>query len=115
MAGLQFATFTSQLELPFYPALFASKLDHDKLDDSARCVLGLYEPRGEENPNESTKMQIHGNALTSKQYVPVVHVVLVSLLSVWGPGLTGLQCAARVDSSRGHHQELQHHRGLQAG
>lgn len=65
---LQFATFTSEIELPFYSALFASKLDYDKLDDSARGVLGLYEPRLEE-PDASTKMQILGNALTSKEYV----------------------------------------------
>lgn len=65
MAGpLQFATFTSEIELPFYSALFASKLDYDKLDDSARVVLGLYEPRAEE-PEASVKMQILGNSLTS--------------------------------------------------
>jgi ubiquitin-like modifier-activating enzyme ATG7 len=63
---LQFATFKSEIELPFYSALFASKLDHDKLDDSARGVLGLYEPRREE-PDSSCKMQILGNALTSQQ------------------------------------------------
>ncbi|KAG6008707.1 Autophagy protein 7 [Claviceps maximensis] len=62
---LQFATFTSEIELPFYSALFASKLDYDKLDDSARNVLGLYEPRIEE-PSASCKMQILGNALTSQ-------------------------------------------------
>ncbi|KAG5916018.1 Autophagy- protein 7 (Autophagy- E1-like activating enzyme atg7) [Claviceps africana] len=62
---LQFATFTSEIELPFYSALFASKLDYDKLDDSARNVLGLYEPRVEE-PQASCKMQILGNALTSQ-------------------------------------------------
>ncbi|KAI6784207.1 uncharacterized protein J7T54_004753 [Emericellopsis cladophorae] len=60
---LQFATFTSEIELPFYSALFASKLDYDKLDDSARGVLGLYEPRLEE-PDASCNMQILGNALT---------------------------------------------------
>lgn len=65
---LQFATFTSEIELPFYSALFASKLDYDKLDDSARLVLGLYEPRAEE-PESSCKMQILGNALTSQKYV----------------------------------------------
>lgn len=65
---LQFATFASEIELPFYSALFASKLDYDKLDDSARLVLGLYEPRAEE-PESSCKMQILGNALTSKKYV----------------------------------------------
>lgn len=69
---LQFATFTSEIELPFYSALFASKLDYDKLDDSARGVLGLYEPRLEE-PDASTKMQILGNALTSQEYA--MHVL----------------------------------------
>ena len=64
---LQFATFTSEIELPFYSALFASKLDYDKLDDSARGVLGLYEPRLEE-PDASCKMQVLGNALTSQEY-----------------------------------------------
>ncbi|KFA66998.1 hypothetical protein S40285_06253 [Stachybotrys chlorohalonatus IBT 40285] len=63
---LQFAPFSSEIELPFYSALFASKLDYDKLDDSARLVLGLYEPRAED-PDSSCKMQILGNALTSQQ------------------------------------------------
>ncbi|KAF7546711.1 hypothetical protein G7046_g9228 [Stylonectria norvegica] len=63
-APLQFATFTSEIELPFYSALFGSKLDYDKLDDSARVVLGLYEPRSED-PEASCRMQILGNALTS--------------------------------------------------
>lgn len=68
MAGpLQFATFSSEIELPFYSALFASKLDYDKLDDSARVVLGLYEPRPSE-PADSCKMQILGNALASQRY-----------------------------------------------
>ena len=65
-APLQFATFSSEIELPFYSALFASKLDYDKLDDSARLVLGLYEPRYEE-PEASCRMQILGNALTSQK------------------------------------------------
>ena len=71
-APLQFATFTSEIELPFYSTLFASKLDYDKLDDSARLVLGLYEPRAEE-PDSSCKMQILGNALTSQQCVFRIH------------------------------------------
>ncbi|KYK60493.1 E1-like protein-activating enzyme Gsa7p/Apg7p [Drechmeria coniospora] len=62
---LQFAPFASEIELPFYSALFASKLDYDKLDDSARNVLGLYESRLEQ-PESSCKMQILGNALTSQ-------------------------------------------------
>lgn len=70
-APLQFATFTSEIELPFYSALFGSKLDYDKLDDSARGVLGLYEPRIE-TPEASCRMQILGNALTSNKYAPLV-------------------------------------------
>ncbi|PHH81557.1 hypothetical protein CDD82_486 [Ophiocordyceps australis] len=62
---LQFAAFTSEIELPFYSALFASKLDYDRLDDSARNLLGLYEPRIE-LPESSCRMLILGNALTSK-------------------------------------------------
>lgn len=62
---LQFATFTSEIELPFYSAFFASKLDYDKLDDSARNVLGLYEPKAAES-GPSCRMQILGNALTSQ-------------------------------------------------
>lgn len=64
---LRFAPFSSEIELPFYSALFSSKLDHDKLDDSARSVLGLYEPRSQADPESSTRMQILGSALTSNQ------------------------------------------------
>ncbi|KAL2127989.1 hypothetical protein VTI74DRAFT_9870 [Chaetomium olivicolor] len=66
MAALKFVPFSSEIELPFYSALFSSKLDHDKLDDSARPVLGLYEPRVQADPESSTRMQILGSALTSK-------------------------------------------------
>ena len=70
MAALQFAPFESEIELPFYSALFASKLDYDKLDDSARGVLGLYEPRFDGGGKETGgRMQILGNALTSQECV----------------------------------------------
>jgi len=64
---LKFAPFASEIELPFYSALFSSKLEHDKLDDSQRPVLGLYEPRPLDKPDSSAKMQIRGSALTSDQ------------------------------------------------
>lgn len=64
---LQFAPFVSEIELSFYSALFASKLEHDKLDDSARSILGLYEARLEEEPESSCRMQILGNALASSK------------------------------------------------
>lgn len=69
MSELKFSPFTSQIELPFYSALFSSKLDLDKLDDSARFVLGTYESSPLATPRESTRMQILGNALTSNAYV----------------------------------------------
>ncbi|KAL2020939.1 hypothetical protein VTK56DRAFT_7826 [Thermocarpiscus australiensis] len=65
MAELKFVPFSSEIELPFYFALFSSKLDHDKLDESARPVLGLYEPRPQADPESSTRMQILGSALIS--------------------------------------------------
>lgn len=63
---LQFVPNSSEIELPFYSALFASKLEHDKLDSSARQVLGLYEPQLVD-PEDSCKLQILGNALNSRQ------------------------------------------------
>ncbi|KAI1365757.1 hypothetical protein F5Y08DRAFT_303055 [Xylaria arbuscula] len=70
MATLKFAPFSSEIELPFYSALFASKLDHDKLSDSARPVLGLYEPRIGVHADDSVKMQVLASALTSTN-VPI--------------------------------------------
>jgi ubiquitin-like modifier-activating enzyme ATG7 len=66
---LRFATFESELDMPFYSAFFSSKLDHDKLDDSARPLLGVYEARPQAASDASTRMQILGNALTSNQWV----------------------------------------------
>ena len=65
--ALKFAPFGSEIELPFYQNLSQSKIDHDKLDDSARTVLGLYEPRASSSPEEICKMIILGNALTSEE------------------------------------------------
>ena len=77
--NIQFVPFSSEIELPFYSALFSFKLDHDKLSDSSRPVLGLYEPRAQADPESSTKMQILGSALTSNQYVS--HSVRLSRIS----------------------------------
>lgn len=63
--ALKFAPFGSEIELPFYTALSQSKIDHDKLDDSARSVLGLYEPRAAAEPDQSCRMRVLGNALKS--------------------------------------------------
>ncbi|GAM85842.1 hypothetical protein ANO11243_038500 [Dothideomycetidae sp. 11243] len=68
MSGtLQYATWTTEIELGFYSALAKLKIDHDKLDSSARRVLGLYEVRPRDDPARSTSMQIHTNALTSDE------------------------------------------------
>ncbi|KAI9782667.1 MAG: Autophagy protein 7 [Peltula sp. TS41687] len=70
--ALQFAPFASDIELPFYTSLASLKINHDKLDDSARKVLGLYEIRPNDAPESSCRMQILGNALTSDD-VPKGH------------------------------------------
>lgn len=67
--ALQFAPFASDIELPFYTSLASHKINHDKLDDSARKVLGLYEIRPNDAPEASCRMQILGNALTSNELV----------------------------------------------
>lgn len=62
---LKYATFTSDIELSFYASLASHKINHDKLDDSAKRLLGVYEVRPTENPANSGRMQLHGNALTA--------------------------------------------------
>ncbi|KAI9787542.1 MAG: Autophagy protein 7 [Geoglossum umbratile] len=64
---MRFAPFASDIELPFYTSLAALKIDHDKLDDSARRVLGLYEVRPTDVPEASCRIQLLGNALTSDE------------------------------------------------
>ncbi|KAJ5097560.1 Ubiquitin-like modifier-activating enzyme atg7 [Penicillium angulare] len=64
---MQYTPFASDIELPFYTALASHKINHDKLDDSARPFLGLYEIRSTDAANASCRMQIHGNALTSAE------------------------------------------------
>lgn len=64
---MQYSPFASDIELPFYTALASHKINNDKLNDSARSVLGLYEIRSTDPANASCRMQIHGNALTSNE------------------------------------------------
>ena len=66
-AKMQYVPFASDIEIPFYAALASHKINHDKLDDSARKLLGLYEIRPSDPPEKSSRMQIHGNALTSDE------------------------------------------------
>lgn len=66
---LKFATLTSDIELPFYTSLASHKINHDKLDDSARRLLGLYETRPTDAPEVSCRLQIHGHALTNETLV----------------------------------------------
>lgn len=64
---MQYTPFASDIELPFYTSLASLKIDHDKLDDSARKLLGLYEIRSSDPPEASCRMQIHGSALTKDE------------------------------------------------
>lgn len=64
---LRYATWISDVELAFYSSLASIKINHDKLDSSARKVLGLYEINPKDADARSTRMQIHGNALTTDE------------------------------------------------
>ncbi|QQK43855.1 Molybdenum cofactor biosynthesis, MoeB [Penicillium digitatum] len=64
---MQYTPFASDIELPFYTSLASHKINHDKLDDSARPVLGLYEIRPSDPEAASCRVQIHGNALTCSE------------------------------------------------
>jgi ubiquitin-like modifier-activating enzyme ATG7 len=66
---MQYAPYASDIELPFYTALASHKINHDKLNDSARSVLGLYEIRSTDADNASCRIQIYGNALVNTEYV----------------------------------------------
>jgi len=68
---LQYSPWTSDVELGFYSALASIKINHDKLDSSARKVLGLYEINHKDAPERSTRMQIHATALTTDEYVSI--------------------------------------------
>ncbi|KAF1979685.1 autophagy-related protein 7 [Bimuria novae-zelandiae CBS 107.79] len=70
MATLKFAPWQSDVDVQFYAALANIKINHDKLDDSARKVLGLYEVRASEAPGRSNRIQILPNALTSDDTPP---------------------------------------------
>ena len=62
---MQYVPFVSDIEMPFYSSLASHKINHDKLDDSARKLMGLYEIRPADAKGYSCRMQIHGNALTN--------------------------------------------------
>ncbi|KAF1848694.1 autophagy-related protein 7 [Cucurbitaria berberidis CBS 394.84] len=70
MAMLRFAPWQSDVDVQFYAALAHIKINHDKLDDSARKVLGLYEVRAGDHSSRSMRIQIHPNALTSDDAPP---------------------------------------------
>ncbi|KAF1832459.1 hypothetical protein BDW02DRAFT_502993 [Decorospora gaudefroyi] len=70
MSTLKFAPWMSDVDVQFYAALAHIKINHDKLDDSARKVLGLYEVRPGEHSSRSMRVQIHPNALTSDDTPP---------------------------------------------
>jgi ubiquitin-like modifier-activating enzyme ATG7 len=65
MTTLKYAPWQSDVDMQFYAALAHIKINHDKLDDSARKVLGLYDVQPRDHPSRSSRMQIHPNALTS--------------------------------------------------
>ncbi|KKA28718.1 hypothetical protein TD95_004910 [Thielaviopsis punctulata] len=66
---LQFVPLSSEIELPFYSALFSMKLETDMLNDSARSITAAYEARVS-RPEDSCKVQVVGNSLSSQYVAP---------------------------------------------
>lgn len=101
MTGVKYATWSTDLEIQFYAALAHIKINHDKLDDSARKVLGLYEVRPGDHPQRSSRMQIHGAALTTDEFV---------YQSIFpredADKCTCMKSTCQLLSRRRHHQEL---------
>lgn len=67
--ALRYAPWQSDVDVQFYAALAHIKINHDRLNDSARKVLGLYEVRPGDHSARSMRTQIHPNALTSDESV----------------------------------------------
>lgn len=63
--ALLFATMETEIEIPFFSALASTKIDHDKLDVSARQVLGTYEVPLNVTNKQKCQMVLGGGALTS--------------------------------------------------
>lgn len=66
MTSLQFAPWRSDIDFSFYSSLASRKIDHDKLDDAARKLVGRYEIQLSDDPERSVRMQILGDALTTQ-------------------------------------------------
>lgn len=62
---LKFAPFSSDIELSWYAHYFSSKLEHDKLNESARQIFGIYEPQPGAHRDDSMKMQLMGKHYTN--------------------------------------------------
>lgn len=100
---LKFATFISDIELPFYTSLASHKINHDKLNDSARSLVGLYELRPSDSPDASCRLQLHGNALSSDTFV-----ILISIYPR-PEADEGIKGTSRIFPCGGYDQECQHH------
>lgn len=59
---IKYATFESIIELPFYHSLAGHKINHDKLSEAPRRVLGQYIPGDEQ------RLQVQGDALSADEY-----------------------------------------------
>ncbi|EWC46468.1 hypothetical protein DRE_04191 [Drechslerella stenobrocha 248] len=64
---MQFAPFASDIDFAFFSSLAYHKINHDKLDSSARRVLGVYEIQPNDPPANSCRMQIGPTALTADE------------------------------------------------
>ena len=74
---MKYDSFFSFVDLAFYTALATHKIDHDKLDDSVRKLLGLYAPARLNSSRDGGRMEIAPNALVADEYASLSLKLLV--------------------------------------
>jgi ubiquitin-like modifier-activating enzyme ATG7 len=85
MSKIQHAPWISAIDLPFFATLGSLKIDKDRLDDSARKVLGLYQLRPDDPAENTPRMGIHDTALTTDEYGAYRPLMFSSLIAMQCP------------------------------
>lgn len=81
---MKYDSFYSFVELGFYSALAAHKIDYDKLDDSARKLLGIYSPAKVNITRDGSRMEIAPNSLIADEQVThAPNLFTLAAVAVW--------------------------------
>lgn len=68
---LKFAPLNSFIDVGFYTALAGVKIDHAKLDDSARKIVGRYAP-GRLGSRDVARLEVRPDAFNLPEYALLI-------------------------------------------